>query len=47
MSNLVVTGFDEPHKADEVCLKLQQLQSEYLLDLVDVVVAVKDATGKI
>ena len=47
MSNLVVVGFHEPHKAEEVCLKLQELQSEYLLDLADVVVAIKDESGKI
>ena len=47
MSNLVVVAFDEPHKAEEVRLKLQKLQSEYLLDLADVVVAVKDETGKV
>jgi uncharacterized membrane protein len=47
MSNLVVVGFDEPQKAEEVRLKLQQLQAEYLLDLADVVVARKDETGKV
>ena len=47
MSNLVVVGFDKSRKAEEVCLKLQKLQSEYLLDLADVVVAVKDEMGKI
>jgi uncharacterized membrane protein len=47
MSNLVVVGFDEPRKAEEVRLKLQKLQSEDLLDLADVVVAVKDETGKV
>ena len=47
MSNLVVVGFDEPHKAEEVRLKLQKLQSEYLLDLADVVVAVKDEEGRV
>ena len=47
MSNLVVVGFDEPHKAEEVRLKLQELQGEYLLDLANVVVAVKDESGKI
>jgi len=47
MSNLFVVGFDEPHKAQEVRLKLQKLQSEYLLDLADVVVAVRDAKGKV
>jgi uncharacterized membrane protein len=47
MSNLVVVGFDEPQKAEEVRLKLQQLQAEYLLDLADVVVARKDEMGKV
>jgi uncharacterized membrane protein len=42
-----VIGFDEPHKAEDVRLKLQKLQSEYLLDLADVVVSVKDETGKV
>jgi len=46
MSNLVVVAFDEPHQAEEVRLKLQKLQSEYLLDLADMVVAVKDKVGK-
>ena len=47
MSNLVVVGFNEPHEAEEVRLKLQKLQSEYLLDLEDVVVAVNDEKGKV
>jgi uncharacterized membrane protein len=46
MGNLFVVGFDEPHEAEEVRLKLQKLQSEGLLDLADMVVAVKDETGK-
>ena len=47
MSNLFVVGFDEPHKAEEVRLKVQKLQSEYLLDLEEVVVAVRDEKGKV
>ena len=47
MSTLVVVGYDDPYKAEEVRLKLRKLQSEYLLDLEDAVVAVKDAQGKI
>jgi uncharacterized membrane protein len=47
MSNLVVIGFDEPNRAEEVRLKLQELRSQSLLDLADVVVAVKDESGKI
>ena len=46
MSTLVVLAFDEPHNAEEVRLKLQKLQNEYLLDLADVVVAVKDKAGE-
>src|SRR5271169_891649 len=47
MSTLVVVGYDDPYKAEEVRLKLRKLQSEYLLDLEDAVVAVKDEKGKI
>ena len=46
MSNLVVVAFDQLHQAEEARLKLQKLQSEYLLDLADVVVAVKEKAGK-
>jgi uncharacterized membrane protein len=44
---LVVVGYDEPYKAEEVRLKLRKLQSEYLLDLEDAVVAIKDEKGKV
>jgi uncharacterized membrane protein len=47
VSRLVVVGYNEPYKAEEVHLKLQKLQSENLLDLADVVVAVKDEKGKV
>jgi uncharacterized membrane protein len=47
MSTLVVVGYDEPYKAEEIRLKLRKLQSEYLLDLEDAVVAVKDENGKV
>jgi uncharacterized membrane protein len=47
MPNLFVIGFDEPHKAEELCLKVQELQSKYVIDLQDIVVAVKDEKGKI
>ena len=47
MSTLVVVGYDDPYKAEEVRLKLRKLQSEYLLDLEDAVVAVKDEKGKV
>ena len=47
MSTLVVIGYDDSFKAEEVRLKLRKLQSEYLLDLEDAVVAVTDAKGKV
>lgn len=47
MSTLVVMGYDDPFKAEEVRLKLQKMQQEYLLDLDDAVVVVKDKNGKI
>jgi len=47
MANLVVIEYDDMHKAEEVRLKLQKLQSEYLVDLADAVVAVKDEKGKV
>jgi uncharacterized membrane protein len=46
MGNLFVIGFDEPNQAEEVHFKLQKLQSEGIVDLADVAVAVKDETGK-
>jgi hypothetical protein len=42
----VVVGYNDPYQAEEVRLKLRKLQSEYLLDLEDAVVAVTDAKGQ-
>jgi uncharacterized membrane protein len=47
MSTLVVVGYDQPDKAEEVRLKLQKLESEHLLDVADLVVAVQDERGKV
>ena len=47
MSTLIVVGYDSSYKAEDVRLKLRKLQSEYLLDLEDAVVAVKDEKGKV
>jgi hypothetical protein len=47
MSTLVVVGYDDPYKAEEVRFKLRKLHSEYLLDLEDAVVAVNDEKGKV
>ncbi|PZM15762.1 DUF1269 domain-containing protein [Rhizobium tubonense] len=47
MSELVVLGFDDADKADTILNRLQQLQKEYLIDLEDAVVAVRDSEGKV
>ena len=47
MSNLVVIGYDDPFKAEEVRVMLWKLQKEYLIDLEDAVVAVKEDSGKV
>jgi uncharacterized membrane protein len=47
MSTLVAIGYDDPYKAEEVRLKLRKMQKDYLIDLGDAVVAVKDENGKV
>jgi len=47
MSTLVVIGYNDLYTAEEVRLKLRKLQSEYLIDLEDAVVAVKDTASKV
>jgi len=47
MSDLIVIGFDSEEAADSVLLKLASLQKEYLVDLEDAVVAVRDKTGRV
>lgn len=47
MSTLVVIRYNEPFKAEEVRLSLRKMQQDYLIDLEDAVVAVKDANGKV
>jgi len=47
MSELVVVGFDGTEVADRVLLKLAGLKKEYLVDLEDAVVVVRDEDGKV
>jgi len=47
LSTLVVIAYDDRFKAEEMRLKLLRMQKEYLVDLEDAVVAVKDEQGKI
>jgi uncharacterized membrane protein len=47
MSELVVLSFDAAEKADAVLSRLSQLGKEYLIDLEDAVVAIRDTDGKV
>ncbi len=47
MSELIVIAFEEPHEADRVLSELQRLQMEYLVDLDDAVVVIRDPKGKV
>ncbi|MES2922673.1 MAG: DUF1269 domain-containing protein [Verrucomicrobiota bacterium] len=47
MSTLVVIGYNDIHKAEEVRLTLVKLQRDYLIDMEDAVAVTKDANGKI
>ncbi len=47
MSTLIVIGYDDPFKAEEVRLTLMKMQKDYLIDMEDAVVAVKDGKGKV
>ena len=47
MSTLVAIEYDDLFKAEEVRLSLMKMQKDYLIDLEDAVVAVKDQKGKV
>jgi uncharacterized membrane protein len=47
MSTLVVIDYDDMFKAEEIRLKLLKMQKDYLMDLDDAVVAVKDDKNKV
>jgi len=47
MSTLVVIEYDDMYKAEESRLLLRKMQKDYLVDLEDAVVAVKDKQGKV
>lgn len=47
MSDLIVVGFDHPEEADRVLTKLGALKKEYLVDLEDAVVVLRDSEGKV
>ena len=47
MATLVVIDYDSEVRAEEVRLALLKMQKEYLVDLEDAVVVVRDAQGKV
>jgi uncharacterized membrane protein len=47
MSDLVVIGFPTEAKAEEVRQKLLAMQKDYLIEMSDAVIAVKDAEGRV
>jgi len=47
MANLFVIGFDDANGAEGLLRKLQELEGKYVLDLRDMVVALKDEKGKV
>jgi uncharacterized membrane protein len=47
MSDLIVVGFKDEFKADEALNELRKLQLEYLIDLEDAAVVVRNAEGKV
>ncbi len=47
MATLVVIGYESEIKAEEVRLALLKMQKEFLIDLADAVVVVRNAEGKV
>jgi uncharacterized membrane protein len=47
MATLVVIDYENELKAEEVRLALLKMQKEYLIDLVDAVIVVRDAKGNV
>lgn len=47
MSDLIVIGFKDEFKADEVLIDLRKLEREYLIDLEDAAIVIRNQTGKI
>lgn len=47
MSTLVVIAYKDMFTAEEIRIKLLKMQKDYLIDLADAVVAVKDEKGKV
>jgi uncharacterized membrane protein len=47
MSDLIVIGFDDEFKADEVINDLRKLEREYLIELEDAAIVIRNKDGKV
>jgi uncharacterized membrane protein len=47
MSDLIVIGFSDEFKADEVLLDLRKLELDYLIDLDDAAIVIRNQDGKV
>lgn len=47
MTDLIAISFDGMHEADRALVELNQLQKEYLIDLTDAVVVIRQPDGKV
>ena len=47
MSDLIVIGFPDKFKADEVLLDLRKLEREYLIDIEDAAIVVRKKDGRV
>lgn len=47
MATLVVIDYENEVRAEEVRLTLPKMQKEYLVDLIDAIIVVRDARGKV
>lgn len=47
MATLIVIGYESEIKAEEVRIALLKMQKDYLIDLADAVVAVREENGKV
>jgi uncharacterized membrane protein len=47
MSDLIVIGFKDEFKADEVLLDLRKLERDYLIALEDAAIVVRNKDGKV
>jgi uncharacterized membrane protein len=47
MSDLIVIGFKDEFKADQVILDLRKLEREYLIELEDVAIVIRNKEGKV